>query len=163
MHLGFTICRLVVKVRPSVLSFLVLKGFFAMCDLKKLADWFQDRKCHPARSSAWERGVNEYALELIDELKERLEYSGQKFEGSWKLRKKLLLNGAANWSDYSYAGCSLIHDVDIAQRLLNPTQLNRVNNGEKMPNEFETWLDVQERALWQAARLILCQSEPAKM
>ena len=126
-----------------------------MCDLKKLADWFQNQKCN----SAWERGVNEYALELVDELKERLECSGQKFEGSSKLRKKLLLNGAADWSEYSYGACSLVHNEEIAERLCNPTELTRSKNGEKMPNKNESWLDVQSRALFQAARLIVWKTE----
>ena len=126
-----------------------------MCDLKKLADWFQNQKCN----SAWERGVNEYALELIEALIETLEYSGEKFEGSSNLRKKLLLNGAADWSEYSYGGCSLVYDDEIAERLCNPTELKRSKNGEKMPNKDESWLDVQSRALFQAARLILWKTE----
>ena len=93
-------------------------------------------KNSPARS-AWSRGVKEYALELIEELPDDQEFYGSPAD------RKTLLNGADDWQQYSEGGCSLIYDVDIAERLCNP------------PNARESWLDVQARALYQAAALIL--------
>ena len=91
--------------------------------------------------SAWGRGVKTYALELLEEI-----------EGEFSPGK--LLNGAENWRAYSYGGCALIYDCDIAERLCSPSELKRKRGGELPPNSRESWLDCQTRALWQAARLI---------
>ena len=68
--------------------------------------------------------------------------------------KKEVLNGAANWREYSYGGCALIYDADIAERLCSPSEYKRTREGQRAPNSRETWLDVQARALGQAASLI---------
>lgn len=106
--------------------------------------------------SAWSKGVNLYAMELIDDLEEATD--GGYFDiddlGAPEIVKKALLNGAANWSEYSWGGCSLIYDGDIAERLCNPTELKRTNYGEKDPNPREQWLDTQARALGQAAWIV---------
>lgn len=94
----------------------------------------------PARS-AWDRGVKQYALELIESL-----------EGDYSPVK--LLNGAEDWSAYSYGGCSLIYDADIAERLCSPSELKRNDNGRLQPNSHESWMDCQARALMQAARIV---------
>jgi hypothetical protein len=61
-----------------------------------------------------------------------------------------LLNGASNWDQYSWGGCSLICDRDIAIRLCTPSELKKTRNGERRPNDREMWLDTQTRALRQA-------------
>jgi len=98
----------------------------------------------PARS-AWKRGVKAYALEMVEELADQLDptYSPEK-----------LLNGARNWSEYSCGGNALIYNSDIAERLCSPSELKRTKNGDNQPSKTETWMDVQTRALRQAARLI---------
>jgi len=98
----------------------------------------------PARS-AWKRGIKAYALEMLEELAEQLDptYSPEK-----------LLNGAEDWRQYSYGGNALIYNADIAERLCSPSELKRTKNGDNQPSKSETWLDVQTRALRQAARLI---------
>ena len=102
----------------------------------------------PARS-AWDKGVKVYALELTEQLPQNVEY------GSTESLKADLLNGAENWRQYSYGGCSLIYDTDIAVRLSTPSELKKNRDGERRPNAREEWLDVQARALSQAANLIL--------
>ena len=104
-------------------------------------------KNSPARS-AWDKGVKLYAAELIEEMP-----ADQEFYGS-PADKKELLNGADNWQQYSEGGCALIYDGDIAERLCNPSEYKRTKGGERQPNARESWLDVQARALYQAARLI---------
>lgn len=103
--------------------------------------------------SAWERGVREYAADLLDELDEAI-------RGGWfdaedlaapQMVRKALLNGAADWSMFSWGGSSLIYDGDIAERLCNPSELKKTRNGERRPNAREEWLDTQARALGQAA------------
>lgn len=97
--------------------------------------------------SAWDKGVAQYALELLDNL-ENIEEDDLR---SSKMVEKALLNGAENWKEFSWGGCSLIYDGDIAERLCNPSQLKRSHNGERRPNSAEEWLDTQARALFQAA------------
>ena len=99
----------------------------------------------PARS-AWKRGVRAYALEMIESAECEL-------AAVTDLKKELLI-GAANWREYSYGGCALIYDADIAERLCSPSEYRKTRNGERAPNSRETWLDVQARACGQAATLI---------
>ncbi len=98
--------------------------------------------------SAWDRGVKEYAYELVEGLEvEEIPADSQELKG-------LLLNGADTWKQYSWGGSSLIYDFDIAERLCTPSELKRVKGGERRPNSREEWLDVQARALLQAANQI---------
>ena len=99
--------------------------------------------------SAWDKGVAIYALELLDEIKESIDYNGKEPETLEEL-KRIVLNGAENWDEYSWGGCSLIYNADIAERLCTPSELKKTRNGERRPNSREEWLDVQARALRQA-------------
>ena len=103
-----------------------------------------ERVAHLNPRSAWNRGVTRYALELINSI-----------EVGEEITKKNLLHGAKDWKQYSYGGCSLIYDVDICRRLCSPSEIKKTKDGERRPNKQENWLDVQARALYQAARLIM--------
>ena len=105
---------------------------------------------------AWNRGVKEYAIELLDGLEEGLEngYLEDDIFQSKNLLDKAMLNGASNWHEYSYGGCSLIYDGDICKRLCPMSMQIKCDNGRWNPNRNENWLDVQARALYQAASLI---------
>lgn len=107
---------------------------------------------HNSRS-AWGRGVYAYACELIDDLAETLRYAPESLDNE-NLLFKALLNGADNWSRYSWGGCSLCYDNDIAERLCTPSELKRCHGGDRRPNSREEWLDTQARALNQASSLI---------
>ena len=99
--------------------------------------------------SAWDKAVKAYALELIEEMNGDAEFYGSPAD------KKDLLNGAPDWNAYSWGGRSLIYDADIAERTCSPSELKKVNGGDRRPNASEEWLDVQARALAQAARMIV--------
>lgn len=99
--------------------------------------------------SAWSRGVKTYALELLEELPHNVDY-----DSPMSLVDDML-NGARNWSQYSWGGCSLIYDEGIAKRLCTPSELRKTKNGERQPNKDEQWLDCQARALNQAANNIV--------
>ena len=103
--------------------------------------------------SAWGRGVNAYALELLEELKERAAYEGRNPEPGKECRE-WMLNGAQDWAQYSWGGSSLIYDGDIAERLCTPSELKKTRNGERRPNSREEWLDTQARALNQACNRV---------
>lgn len=106
--------------------------------------------------SAWDKGVTQYALELVDELAEQI--GGGYVDPTELVKPRILraalLNGAKDWREYSWGGCSLIYDPDIASRLCCPSELKKTRNGERRPNSREEWLDVQARALFQAANLV---------
>ena len=106
--------------------------------------------------SAWERGVVAYTDEIIDTISnydDRTEIDEDSICNS-RMFERAALNGASDWSEYSAGGCSMIYDGDIAARLCAPYELKLTRNGERRPNRRETWLDVQARALFQAARLV---------
>ena len=109
-----------------------------------------------APRSAWDRGVQDYALELPDNYNEYVKYSADNGEDIPALSENALLNGATDWMQYSWGGCSLIYNSGIAERLCNPSELKRCKGGGHNPNSREEWLDVQARALRQAfASLVL--------
>ena len=93
--------------------------------------------------SAWSKGVIQYAFDILDNMEDG------------EVTEKNLLNGADNWKQYSKGGCSLVYDGDICHRLCTPSEIKKTHNGERRPNSYETWMDVQARALYQAARLIM--------
>lgn len=101
--------------------------------------------------SAWDKGIRAYALDLVNNL-ERDTYS------DYNDVITALLNGANNWTQYSYGGCALIYDGDIAARLCTPSEYTRKRGGKLAPNSRETWLDVQARALALAASRIVLYS-----
>lgn len=123
-----------------------------MENIEKLYQSIESEK----QRSAWDKGVTQYALEMVKQLGEQI--NGGYFEEldlteSKKVRAALL-NGATDWSQYSWGGCSLIYDSDIAERLCSPSELKKTRNGERRPNSREEWLDTQARALFQAANRV---------
>ena len=106
--------------------------------------------------SAWSRGVQAYAVELVEGLDDSADLSNE------VMLQKELLNGASSWAQYSDGGAALCYDVDIAERLCSPSELKRTEWGMRAPNSCVTWLDVQARALWQAHRLIVSKWEQMK-
>ena len=100
--------------------------------------------------SAWSRGVILYADELLDNIK------------GGKTTELHLLNGAKDWQEYSKRGCSLIYDEEICQRLCAAWEIKRKRGGDLPPNTHEGWLDVQARALYQAAHMLIRIAEEDK-
>ena len=113
---------------------------------------------------AWDRGVQSYALEILDRVEEAARYQGKEPADRAELIA-FMLNGAedcrrpndlyAAWSNASWGGCYEIYNGDIAARLCCPSELKKTRDGERRPNSREEWLDVQARALFQAGNRIL--------
>lgn len=107
------------------------------------------------RHSAWDRGLISYAYQLLDNgliVSDRVTAPAPdhitREIAAW------IMGGAESWREYSYGGCALICDDEIARTLCAPWALRRTHYGERQPNSRETWLDVQARALGQAAAWI---------
>lgn len=105
----------------------------------------------PARS-AWDRGVKKYAVELSECLCAQVEPGGDYTDADLK---KYVLDGAQDWMQYSYGGCSLVYNADIAARLCAPCELRKTQHGARKPSRNEGWLDVQALALHQAYLLMI--------
>ena len=101
--------------------------------------------------SAWGKGLKVYMSEFIEDMSMGT-FQELTQKANFKDFETLLLNGAKNWHDYSWGGCSLIYNEDIAKRLCNPSELKKTKDGQNRPNSHEDWLDTQKRALYQACR-----------
>lgn len=101
----------------------------------------------PRGRSAWSRGVLEYAQEMVENLDRDTVLTRDTV-------RIAVLNGASDAREYSWGGCALIHDWDIADRLCTPSEFRRKKGGSLPPNRHETWLDVQTRAINQALAVI---------
>lgn len=99
-------------------------------------------KKHWAKS-AWDKGVYEYAFDILDPLDDELE----------NVDAETLMNGANSWLQYSRGGCALVWQGDIAKRMCTPSEYKKyLNAGEKSKlSDSGYWIDnVQCRALFQA-------------
>lgn len=110
-----------------------------------------------ATRSAWNHGVKEFADDLLFFRREAIAdgYNPPEIYTQFRPReiRKAMLNGAGSWRQFSYGGSYLCANYDIARALCSPSQLRKSLNGAYNPNRSETWLDVQARALAQAADL----------
>ena len=98
-----------------------------MKNLESIRNVIQHRKAR----SAWDKGVKLYALELLDNIDDPDALTNE------RLLYRALLNGAANWKQYSEGGCALYCNQDIAVRLCTPSELRRTNGGRWKPNRRE--------------------------
>ena len=112
---------------------------------------------HKTRSY-WAAGVKEYAEEIIDHLEEKEKFddlNASEYDYTGSIQNHLdALNGARDWFNYSWGGCSLVSNAAIARTLCTPSELEKTKDGEKQPNAREDWFDVQARALYQAECLL---------
>lgn len=104
--------------------------------------------------SCWDKGVKGFALDLLESYENICEYCEDNRQPAPDLNEDTLLNGAAGWDAYCYGGYALIYDEDIARALCTQSELKRTNNGNKAPNDRESWQDIQARAYNQAYRLL---------
>ncbi len=116
---------------------------------KLITDIQKEISNYPSHS-AWDKGVRTYAEEIFNNYIESL--NDDSIE---QITEKDLLNGAEDWQQYSEGGFSLIFDTDICKRLCSPSEQKKTQNGKRKPNSKEDWIDVQARALQQAAAIIL--------
>ena len=103
------------------------------------------------RTSAWNRGLAEYIREIA---KEAARVYNFKELNNYQDFKKCLLHGAQDWQQYAYGGSSLIYDEDICNRLCTKSEKRRFKNGLLDPAKNKLWMDIQARALWQAAQYL---------
>lgn len=107
--------------------------------------------------SAWSRGVKEYAEELLENIREHFDYNHlpEEMYSMPAVITSAMLDGAGDWTQYSWGDCSLCYNHQIAKRLCTPSEFKKTRGGLRRPNAREEWLDTQARALSQAAAMIL--------
>lgn len=108
------------------------------------------------RRSAWDRGLISYAYMILDNglMQDQDRKSAPAPDHINRKIAAWLMCGAESWREYSDVGFALIYNGDIARTLCAPWELRRTYDGARQPNSWETWLDVQTRALMQAAAWI---------
>ena len=97
--------------------------------------------------SAWEKGVTAYAVELLNTIEDN--DMPMKVPEMFRDFQEILLDGSEDWYHYSHEKRSIVSNEEIATRLTPPSKLKR-GNYTNPPNSWESWLDVQARALGQA-------------
>lgn len=103
---------------------------------------------------AWNKGVKEYAIYLLDY--ECGNSEKESFDTLGEL-KQSILNGASDWKQFSYGGLGYVYDESICRALCSPSEYKKLHykeGGVKQPNKRETWCDIEARALFQAWELI---------
>lgn len=114
------------------------------------------RKAIEARKerSAWSKGVQAYALEMLERFDDWRAFNEANGESVPELDQRTALNGAKDWREWSYGGQGLCYNSYIAERLCTPSELRKLDGGARFPAGSDTWCDVECRAAWQAWRMI---------
>lgn len=104
--------------------------------------------CDSDERRKWDRGVNAYACNILRNV---IDFHGADPLQTQAEFERAAMNGAKTWKEYSSSGRALVSNYHIAIRLYTPSELKKKRGGELNPNNCETWLDVQARALDLAA------------
>jgi hypothetical protein len=99
--------------------------------------------------STWEKGVIGYADMLLAHYKDELMVC----EEPKLYSRELALCGASNWLHFSEGGMGLGYPNRICEALLPPGEAKK-RIGKDGPNRYESWYDVEARALNQAHNLL---------
>lgn len=93
----------------------------------------------------WNKTTAYYADFLLDSYIEICKWHADQNEAIPAMSLKIVLNGASCWHQYSYGGCALVYDGDIAKVVFTPAQFAKWEQGRKAT--AEPLLDIQARAL----------------
>ena len=104
--------------------------------------------------SAWSKGVKAYALDILASFEESGQWCEENGESVPELDERTALNGASDWSAWTYGGCGLVYDAYIAERLCTPSELRKLDGGARVPAGAATWCDIEARAAFQAWQMI---------
>ena len=98
----------------------------------------------------YQKALYEYAFELVDNIENQYTTTAEELEHIENITdlKARALNGAEDWSQYSWGGCSLCYDYDILTRLFCPSFVKRHENADTVRGIH--LLDLQAIALARA-------------
>lgn len=103
--------------------------------------------------SAWARGVNNIAMNIVAEILENAD--GNDAPHFYSVPDFVRHFYGASLREAVDGGCFLVYDYDIAENFCTPSELKRTKNAESNLNNAETWLDVMYRGAYQAIRHII--------
>ena len=113
---------------------------YSSIDIKAYIEYARRAMPRYSTRSKYDRAKNEDCLAFLDELDA---LKNATIRTAQDLERKLLC-GASCWSQYSYGGCALVYNGDIAEHYLPPSKRNRVKS--------EDLLDLQAQALREACQ-----------
>ena len=125
-----------------------------MISIYSFMDQVREKIYRYPKVTIWDHGVALYAYDLLSELQVALKDNEIDLDSlrSPAVLEKALLCGARDWDQYSFGGCSLCYDNDIAKRLFSVKQNEYLQKRFKI--DSHTYLDAQAKALRQAAMMI---------
>lgn len=109
----------------------------------------------------WNKATAYYADLLLDSYIEICKWCADQNEAIPALSLDTVLSGASGWRQYSYGGCALVCDVDIAKVVFTPAQFAKWEQGRKVT--AEPLLDIQARALAAGWRVLKSAQRYADM
>lgn len=109
----------------------------------------------------WNKATAYYADFLLDSYIEICKWCADQNAAIPALSLDLVLNGASGWHQYSYYGCALVYDGDIAKVVFTPAQFAKWEQGRKVT--AEPLLDIQARALAAGWRVLKSAQRYADM
>lgn len=86
-------------------------------NIKELKNKLEEEQKH-ARGT-YQKAIYQYAFELVDNIADNYITTAEELEHLESITnlKERALNGAENWTQYSWGGCSLCYNFDILSRL----------------------------------------------
>lgn len=109
----------------------------------------------------WNKATAYYADFLLDSYIEICKWYADQNEAIPALSLDTVLNGASGWHQYSYGGCALVYNGDIAKVVFTPAQFAKWEQGRKVT--AEPLLDIQARALAAGWRVLKSAQRYADM
>lgn len=121
---------------------------------RKIRDIYATIQHSPART-AWEKGVRACADDLFsDYIKKALGILDIEVRIG-KITEADLLRGVPNWNRYSRGGMALVSNMDICRRFCTKAVFKKRMGGLVQPPTGGDWLDLQAKALAEAAQLVV--------
>lgn len=109
----------------------------------------------------WNKTIAYYADFLLDSYIDICKWRADQNEAIPALSLDVVLDGALGWHQYSYGGCALVYDGDIAKTVFTPAQFTKWEQGRKVTDE--PMLDIQARALAAGWRVLKSAKRYADM
>lgn len=99
---------------------------------------------------AYNKAIYQYIFELVDNIADNYITTADELEHLENITnlKERALNGAENWTQYSWGGCSLCYNYDILKRLFCKSIVEKYKNADTVRGRH--LLDYQASALSRA-------------
>ena len=134
-------------------------------NILKSYQYLSDMRCYISeierKRGQWNKATAYYADFLLDSYIEICKWCANQNEAIPDLSLDLVLNGASGWHQYSYGGCALVYDGDIAKVVFTPAQFAKWEQGRKVT--AGPLLDIQARGLAAGWRVLKSAQRYADM